>query len=173
MGRAALAVEKTELSAMIHKLESENTFTNPTELFIKVAQTDWAKGICNTLGVKKGLGPSSVYQYVKKYGIEIRTKKGKKGRVKGFGGSSNRTSRGDKIANNPEINKAIATLAKSVPQTDNYKSRIDKIKKGSMKAAVMLNCQECYCFAGGHQTCNVYTCPLLPINMLIWPRKSE
>lgn len=173
MGRAALAVEKTELSAMIHKLESENTFTNPTELFIKVSETEWAKGICNTLGTKKGLGPSSVYQYVKKYGIEIRTKKGKKGRTKGFGGSSNRTSRGDKIANNPEINKAIAILSKSVPQTDNYRSRVDKIKNGSMKAAVTLNCQECCCFQGGHQDCQVYTCALLPINMLIWPRKSK
>lgn len=173
MGRSKLVVAKHELEAVINKLESENTFTNPSELYIKVSETDWAKSIRNSLGVKRGLNPSSVYQRVKELGIQIKTLKGKRGRVKGFGHSGVRTSRSDKMSNNPEITKALSILAKSVPQTDNYKARVAKIKAGSMKAAVTLNCQECYNFAGGHQSCDVYTCALLPINMLIWPRNSS
>lgn len=173
MGRSKLVVAKHELEAVIHKLESEHTFTNPSELYIKVSETDWAKGIRNSLGIKKGLNPSSVYQRVKELGIQIKTLKGKRGRVKGFGPTGVRTSRSEKMSNNPEITKALSILAKSVPQTDNYKARVAKIKGGSMKAAVTLNCQECYNFAGGHQSCDVYTCALLPINMLIWPRDKN
>lgn len=173
MGRSKLVVDKNELEAVINKLESENTFTNPSELYIKVSETDWAKCVVNSLGVKKGFNPSSVYQRVKELGIQIKTLKGKRGRVKGFGPNVTRTSRGEKISGNPEINKALTILSKSVPQTDNFRARIAKIRAGSMKAAVMLNCQECYNFAGGHQSCDVCTCALLPINMLIWPRDKN
>lgn len=173
MGRSKLVVAKHELEAVIHKLESENTFTNPSELYIKVSETDWAKGIVNSLGVKKGLNPSSVYQRVKELKIQIKTLKGKRGRVKGFGLTGVRTSRSEKMSNNPEITKALNVLAKSVPQTDNYKARVAKIRAGSMKAAVTLNCQECCCFTREHMLCDVYTCALLPINMLIWPRDKN
>lgn len=137
-GRIKLEVNKAEFQKVVTDLEAKQVFANPSHLWKAVEETDWAKN-----QTPRPLTAAVVYARAKELGIVSKTPPGKKG-----GGSNNpnfgKGPKGPRIPRSEKFKKFDKTfeiMAKEVPEQ--YRHLIDKIKKGSMKAALKLKCLDC------------------------------
>lgn len=175
MGRSPLIVKKDELQKVINDLEASRQFRNQQELFLAVQESDWGKNVRNANYRVKGIKAPVVYNKIREFDIVLKTPKGKKGRT--VGQVVNRTNRSEKMAKNPEIQRALKQLRDDVDTLGDNKERlngvIDKIEGGSIVHAVRLKCMECRGYEGtDYKQCNA-VCPLRPVNLIIWPRDNS
>lgn len=175
MGRSPLIVKKEELQKIVSELEATRTFTNQQELFLAVSESEWGKNVRNANWRVKGIQPAVVYNKIRELGVTVKTPKGRKGRVAGQ--VVNRTARADKMKRK-DIQKAVADVRKDINlyPGDNakYMRIVDKVAEGSLKDAIKLKCMECRGYEGtDYKECKSTGCPLLPINLMFWPRNAE
>ena len=167
MARVALVIEKTELSEIIQKVESENNgpFPNRSALAQAVAETDWAQNVKDAKDRVKGASSAVIQARIRELGIEPQTPVGKRGRPAGVpmpaGAHTNRTSRSEKFQA-PKIAKYFSNLKKAQPD-ERTKNLAERAAKGSMAAAVKLKCIECVGYEDVSKRvgqCGVKTCSL-------------
>jgi ribosomal protein L44E len=156
MGRRTILVDKIKLQNIINKLEDEQEFATRGQLCETVAKKyTTQEGIHITSSV--------VYLRIKEFGIEIKTQPGKRGR----GGLPNRISgnetkripRKEKFKTNPTIQIALAKINKATPER--FRPMAERIRKGSMKAALQLKCLDCSDYSTTEvKRCGCNDCPL-------------
>jgi hypothetical protein len=143
--RVKLEVDKRLLAYHVARLEDSQEFSNLSALYEAVAATDWAKSH------PKPLTAPVVGLRIKEFGIQTKTKPGKRGRPLGFS-PGNRGVRRKK-------NFSVEPLAKVTPSK--YHSLVDRIAGGSKAAALKLMCLECSAYQVSEvKYCPVKTCPL-------------
>jgi ribosomal protein L44E len=155
MGRRTILVDKIKLQNIINRLEEEQEFTTQGQLCEAAAEKYTAQE-----GIK--ITSSVVYLRIKEFGIEIKTKSGKRGR----GGLPNRgnneikrISRKEKFQANPTIQIALAKINKATPER--FRPMAERIRKGSMKAALQLKCLDCSDYSTTEvKRCGCNDCPL-------------
>jgi hypothetical protein len=155
MARTKLEVSKEELQAVIDKLEGEREFANPSELWMAVENTEWAKGM-----EPRPLKAATVYQRAKELGCIIKTKPGKKGRQAGVPrGEVNRVSRAEKISKIPGSEDYFSRLRQFTPPR--FLPLVDRIEAGSRSAANKLMCIQCCAYEVKEvKFCQSKACPL-------------
>lgn len=153
--KVAIPIDTVRLQKEIELAEANNKFSNQSELFQYIANTEWAKKT-----YKKPLSPAVLYLRYKQDALIVKTPKGKRGRAAGT--TVNRTLRKDKLVQNPNFDKNIEILKRDNPTA--IKS-IDKLAGGSLKHAVRVQCLNC---SGGCKKlasqCNVISCALYLFN---------
>jgi hypothetical protein len=158
MGGKRITIDKAKFIQTVNDLEASNTYANMFALQQAVADSQYGKEI--------GISNINVYQYLKKWDVQLKTQKGKKG-----GGLARlhdktnvvRLSRAEKISSDPkavewfnEVSKALRAIHKV-----RYEGLIQKIKNGSLKARISANC--IICTNGYHaeiKFCSCTDCPL-------------
>lgn len=150
MPKTELQVDEKELRQAIKDAEDNNTFANHAELFSFVSQSDWAENHS-----PKPVTPSIVMLRVKKYGIELKTPKGKRGFPKGL-----KTTRTRKKSNPASDN---ADLVESAPPE--FKPMVLKILETNSKVGrLKLMCLQCVNWDRKEvKLCDITSCPLHPI----------
>jgi hypothetical protein len=175
MGRSALIVREGELQATVTALEVKQEFSNIGELCKAVSESDYGRGIKNSRMQVKGISPAKVYQCLNEFKISFKTKAGRRGRV--AGSTVNRTSRSDKLAGNKLVENWKCGMNKVVnlPEVpDRFAKVVDRVASGSFRAGVMLACANCHGFEGStYKSCASTTCPILPLNVLLWPQRGK
>ena len=136
MPRTKLEVSKEELQAIIDQMESEREFSNPSELWLAIENTEWAKAM-----QPRPLKMATIYQRVKEFGCTIKTLPGKKGRQSGEVARGTRISRAEKLSKTPGSEDYFAQLRKITPQR--FLPLVDRIENGSRSAANKLMCIQC------------------------------
>lgn len=175
MGRSALLIKKESLQDTVTALEASREFANIAELCQAVADSDWGKSVKNSKMIIKGISPQKVYQSLGEHRIVFKTKPGKRGNVKGA--TVNRVSRKEKLSKKPEVKEWQRCMHKvaDLPEVpDRIHNVVDKVAAGSFKHGVALACMNCQGFEGtAYKSCTSKTCPLLPLNLIIWPNRKE
>lgn len=118
-------------------------------------------------GKEIGISTINVYQYIKKWNIQIKTQKGKRGDgLVRLHDKTNvvRLSRAEKLQNNPKALEWFDRVSKSLRKlhSSRYEGLIQKIRNGSLKARIAANC--ILCSGGYHEeikNCACDDCPLL------------
>ena len=184
MGRGpSIAIDKNELQAVVNKLENpsgsveqgkgkkgkkttETTpivspYTTRSALFAAIAASEWGQ----QQAAKGGkMNPQNIYNWVNKYGIQMITPVGKKGRQKGQkveGGG-----RKKKGFNQAFYDKLIKDLERHGERANTKSNRnLAKLAaSGNRTAAVKLKCKECNGYESKVNTliqdCNSVACPL-------------
>lgn len=144
VAKQAIQVDKIELQSVIEKLEKENTFQNRSALWSAVEETEFAKN-CNP----RPLTGQVAMLLAKKWNINISTPLGKRGFTSG------------NVPKNTVKKKRISlkTVAFKVPEQ--YEPVLNKLKNGSLKAAIKLKCLECSNWTPKEiRECPVVACPL-------------
>ena len=156
MGRRTILVDKIKLQNIINILEEEREFTTRGQLCEATAEKYTTQE-----GIK--ITSSVVYLRIKEFGIEIKTKPGKRGRgglpnrVKGS--EAKRIPRKEKFQANPLIQIALAKINKATPER--FRPMAERIRKGSMKAALQLKCLDCSDYSTTEvKWCGCNDCPL-------------
>lgn len=167
MARVKLEIPSHELQKAIEEAEKNGPFENRSKLHDAVAATDWAKNF-----QPKPVTASVVGLRIAEFGLECKTPKGKRGRRPGqkIGGNGpvNRTSRKEKFAANPQIKSHFDEMDEHIVRVcdnpDRWLSLNNKARKGSVTAAIKLNCAACMGFdnvASMVRGCTARgTCPL-------------
>ncbi len=155
MGRIKIEVDKATLVQTIGELESKQTFPNQNSLFQAVSETQWA--------VKNNITAAVIALRVREFNIELKTPKGKRGRAKLTpeqiaNMQANRGTRTPRSEKFKRFGKHFKELAVVFPDKE---KTVQRIRQGSMKAAVALKCYDC----SGHSSaeikaCEVTSCPL-------------
>lgn len=161
MGRASIVIKKEELEKEIVLAESQNTFDNQSRLFEFICQTDWAKTIKDSLGRPKAITPINIYQRIKEFKIPLKTVAGKKG--VGILACKTRVRRQKSYPKN---------FLSSVPKE--YSSLANRVKSGSLKAAIKMKCLECSNYQPKEvKHCPCTDCPLYPFLQRADPKILE
>lgn len=151
MGKKKIPVKKSELEAVINELEANNTYSAESHLFAAVAETEWAK--------RQKITAPVVYLRVREYKIQLKTQVGKRGMMpKGVRPPRQKSllTRAQKFAKYAHI---FAAMLKEYPRQLHVK--INRIRKGSMKAAIAVKCLDCSGFYGREvKWCPCKTCAL-------------
>lgn len=159
MPRPTVLIDKDQLTHVITMLESASAYGNMSALCKAVCETEWAKGVKNSVGKTVDLQPQVVYNRIQEFAIAVKTQPGKKGRSKGFKPTGTRKPRSERFSTNKLVSDAIDTLRKNVPH--GHKKLVDKLAAGSLKAAVKLKCLDCVAYVPGEigtESCR--SCPL-------------
>lgn len=146
MSRPSIPVDKNRLAAAIATCEAKTQYTTRQQLWQDVAL---AYG---------SVSPAWVYLRAEELKLPVKTPKGKKGRQKGDKVVTGvKTTRSEKFAKNNTILKAFDSLEKEVKQEQKgrFLPIFQRVKAGSMKAAVKLKCLDCTCY----QTTEIKYCP--------------
>ena len=148
MARTPIAVDSQELQRVINELEEKHNFSNLSELYNAIAETEFAKN-CKP----RPLSAQVAMIRIKEYNLSVRTQRGQKGKPSGL------TSVNRGVRRNRQIPLEIVQELR-----DNYKEQlglVEKIAKGSLKAALTLKCIDC---SGGSKKevarCTITSCPL-------------
>jgi len=167
VSKKTIIIDKPLFLQIIQTLENETAFSNRSGLFEQVANHYNAQ---KNAGLKE-ITASVVYLRVKDWSIELKTPKGKRGRVKGapvpegFGGKGKR-SRKEKFAKKPWIHQnyeAIRKELRSDEKTLRFLPVVDRAEAGSVTAMVKLNCLQCCCWETTEiKHCNS-VCAFLPV----------
>jgi hypothetical protein len=137
MARTKLEINKVEFQTLVTALEAKQTFANPSHLWKAVEDSAWAKQ-----QQPRALTASVAFARAKELGIVSVTPPGKKGR----GGNPNLGNyvRGPRIPRSQKMKafgESFTIMREEVPEQ--YQGLIDKIEKGSIKAAIKLKCLDC------------------------------
>lgn len=145
-GRKPIAINKEELTALIAAVESSEQFTSRNALWVAVANTAKAKEI--------GLSQQVAMLRAKEWGIEPKTPRGMRGRVKGqvVPQTGKRKSKRMSLT-------IINTLKAAFPE--HRHGLVHRAAKGSLTAAVRLKCLDC-CNqdVDSIRQCTIVACPL-------------
>ena len=104
---------------------------------------------------------------IKEWAIPILTKPGKRGgpmtkahkAALAKGRKMGRTSRADKFKANESVCAALNVLEKNTPER--FHSLVEKVREGSMSAAVKLNCLDCSGYITAEvRLCQIKQCPM-------------
>lgn len=159
-GRKKLNINREAFQRVVTELESQREFTNPTELWQAVEQTEWAKGL-----EPRPLTAAVAYLRAKEFGIITKTKPGKRGGrmteeriARMHEGKRTRRSRAEKMGSfSPTFNE----MRKEYPKT--LLPLIDRAERGSLRAAITLKCLDCSGFVRAEaRNCQVTGCSLYP-----------
>lgn len=160
MGRVAKIIEKDKLENIIKKLESENTYTTRSQLFMEVADK-----YSNLYGVS--FSHSCAAQRAKQYGIEIKTQMGERGaHLKGGNADALKKWRetGEVQIKTAKGNADSLIKLYSTEENGKYLKLAKKVKRGSLKSAICLKCLECSNYKKEEiKNCPITTCALFPI----------
>jgi len=146
MPRTKVEIDKSELVAVINRLETSSKFNTRTDL-------------SNAIAKELNISPAVVLLRIKEFNIEPKTPKGKRGRQKG-------TSLTEEQKKAMQAGRSKSKTAINVENLRKYfpKSRsglIDKIEKGSLTAAVKAKCLDCCSFDTNEiKNCACVSCPL-------------
>lgn len=143
MPRPTVLIEKSELQSVVTAAENAQEFTNLSALCQYVCTTEWAKKLKNSSGNAVDLHHQVVYNRLKEFGIVTKTKAGKRGNsnLAGNTGPRERKPRAEKFAVNKLVKATFQELRKETPTA--HQKIIDRMEKGSLKAAVRLMCLQC------------------------------
>ena len=148
-------VDRKALKASILAVESNGPKSNRTALYEEVANHYNA-----AVNPAKFLTHSVVGLRIKEWKLTVETPVGKRGRsamtedqkAAMAAGRGNRRGRGEKFAANNAIVSSLNEMEKNTPER--FLPIVEKIKAGSMSAAVRLHCLEC----SGFVTSEVRNC---------------
>jgi hypothetical protein len=142
-GRAAVEIDEDKLKEAVVLAEKDGPLANLTTLWSRVAE------IYQDL-TDVPITTSVVYLRVNSLGLTLKTQKGKKGLNGGFakGRPPGGTSRRSKFAKSPVAQLSVAAMKEMLinNNAERYMPLVDRIAKGSMKAAVRFNCLQCVAF---------------------------
>lgn len=145
MAKKAIVLDQKEFQEVISSLEKENNFTSRSALWKAIEQTDFAKNC-----VPRPLSSQVAMLKAQEFKLTISTPIGKRGAVKGEARHNKR--------------KVSLSLVDDVKVPDKYNSLLQRLKNGSLKAAIKLKCLECSCWVSKEVgLCKVNACPLFPI----------
>jgi hypothetical protein len=176
MGRASLVIDYQKLQSEIDDVEANGAKENYTLLCQAVHELDSIfdssshSGCCKTTKHRPlPIHSQQVYQALAAKKVIAKTQPGKRGRTAGV--TVKRTTKAEKFADNPEIMKVLNKLEKDVPEA--YRALFERAKNGSIKAFLQLKCYYCYGFSRAAKSCTCSMCPLLAMNMMMWPNRSK
>jgi hypothetical protein len=154
MGRASVVVDKDTLQQLINDYESRNTYKNQSHLF-----KDIALAYGGTIG--RSLSPAWVLVKVQELGLQVKTEKGRKGKIKGEGPPVGvRRSRGDKLTGHSSL-KLLRQEMLHDQRAHKYLPLLTRVEKGSLKSAIKLNCIYCSNWQPNEvRHCKCETCPM-------------
>lgn len=157
MGRRTIPVDKKLLEKSIKKCESSQKFSSQSKLWDAVAE-DYNKN-----QEVEQINAGVVRLRALTWEIPIQTPQGRKGTTKQNNispvSSADRTTRKEKFAASPAAIRSINAMRKDIPSA--YRSVVEKIAEGSMKAAVKLKCLDCCNYDKVEiRECEAYSCPL-------------
>jgi len=150
MARIKLEIPKDELQRTINQVESSHPngqFENRSLLHDAVADTDWAKNFD-----PKPVTASVVCLRIAELNIDCKTPKGKRGRSGGFSGPPRdvkRITRRQKYKLNPQLEDHFNKLEEYIKSQgcgETWLRTLQKVRKGSVKAMIRLNCAACMGF---------------------------
>jgi len=161
MARVKIQVDQAELTRAIEIVEAAGPLVNRDQLHKAVAASDWAKNY-----TPKPITASVVALRIKEFGIEPKTPLGRRctSRVASDGQTvpTRAKTKAEKMAT-PRAIEIFNHLAENAPQS--FQLTIERARKGSMAAAVRLNCAACMGFesvASNVRDCSSRSCPLWP-----------
>jgi ribosomal protein S17 len=154
VGGPRIKIDEAKFVATVHELESKNTYRNMFELQKAVANSSY--------GMELGINPPNVYQYIRKYKIQLKTKAGKVGdsllavRL----APTIRMSKAEQWKNNPEATEWLAAMRQEIEGTcrdiepdgsikvnknklNRFRKILTKAENGSVKALIAANCIQC------------------------------
>ncbi len=155
-----LEVDRDELQRIVSELENQQTFPNPSALWKAVEETNWAKTY-----QPRPFTASVAYDRAKELGIQYRTTPAKRGigiilseeqRAAMLAARKNRKPRAEKMKT---FATTFAELRKHSPTR--YLPLVDQAEKGSLRAAIKLNCLEC----SNYHMVEVKLCPVVACAM--------
>ena len=148
-GRKAIEVDPIKFQQVIDDLENRQTFESWTRLFDAVAQTEWARSF------PRPLTAQTARLRAEALGIRVKTPKGKSCINMVRPPKSTRSKR--------KVDPAtVERIRDGFPS--HFRSIVDRIGKGSLKAAVKAKCLECSAFQVSEiKHCTVTLCPLFPV----------
>lgn len=172
MGGPRIFVDENRFRATIAELENKTSFNSMYELQEAVANSEYGSSISIT--------PANVYNYIRKWGIQLKTKAGKPGcgLAKVHTAGVVRIPRGEKWKEDTKAQewisdvrvhmKGLCTNITGVNKTSVDKQKLgrinkmcDKLESGSLKAAIALMCVSCCAGEIGEvKCCNITSCPL-------------
>lgn len=156
MAKTKLEINKNELQKLVTELEAKQVFANPSHLWKAVEASDWAKGL-----QPRPLTASVAYARAKELGIIFKTIPGKKGGGNPNLGSAPRGPRVPRSQKMKKFSKTFSLMRKEVPEQ--YQYLIEKVEKGSMKAALKMKCLDCSAWDMSEvRNCVCTGCPLFP-----------
>lgn len=145
MAKKAIVLDTVTFQHVISTLEKENNFSSRSALWKAVEETTWAK-TC----VPRPLTSQVAMLKAQEFKLTINTPLGRRGAVKG------------EVRHNKR--KVSLSLIDDVKVPDKYNSLLERLKKGSLKAAIKLKCLECSCWVSKEVgLCKVNACPLFPV----------
>ena len=167
MAKTATPVNKESLVAAINEAEKNGPLKNQSVLWKEAAK------LYNEVfkdDIFKAISHSVVMLRARDWDVEIKTPAGRRGgpltdehKAAMAAGRGSRTSRSEKFASNDSVQEAFAAMQQMLETNDasRFSSLVDKIKKGSMRAAVQLNCLQCCAFQTKEvRLCGCQECPL-------------
>jgi hypothetical protein len=162
MAKKTVEVDRNKLELAIEKAEVNGPLGNLNLLWEAVTE------FYNKSYPPTQITKSVVMLRVNQWGLQVKTKAGKKGRTAGVSlteeqklamKAGRKTSRKEKFANDPVISAGLEQLGKQVPER--WSNLVEKLKNGSMKAAVTLNCLDCTAYQPKEiKLCTCTSCPL-------------
>jgi hypothetical protein len=164
MARIKAEVDKAKLQAAINKAEANGPLAN------RLALWKAAIAIYNADGVPVQINTTVAYLRFVEMGLTCVTPVGKKGRqgpmtdelkakMKEARAAAPRLSRATKMAAIPDAQKHFDAMAAVTPSQ--YKGLLERVKKGSLTAAIKLMCVQCMGFEKKHVwDCRGFTCPM-------------
>jgi hypothetical protein len=157
-----LEVGRDELQRIVTELESKQTFPHPSALWKAVEETQWAKSY-----QPRPVTAAVAYGRAKELGIRYQTSPAKRGigivlseqqRAAMQAARKNRKPRAEKMR---AFARTFADLRKLSPPR--YLPLVDQAEKGSLRAAIKLNCLECSNFQVSEvKSCPVVFCAMFP-----------
>ncbi len=158
MGRTTIVFEQDKLTSAIASVEARETFPSRDAMFSKAIQS--YKEEFGGLNADR-LTNILVYQRVKQWNIPLKTAAGKKGRVAGVKVECKQRE------GIPSSNKGIVALLGQI-KTDappemrgRLNDLVTRMQKGSLKAAIKLNCLSCANFQREEvKHCECFECPM-------------
>lgn len=149
-GRKPITLDKQEFQGVVSALEAMNNFSNRTQLWQAVEDSQWAK-----TREPRPLTAQVAMMKAEELGLEIKTVKGKRGRSKGQGPVAS-AGRRKKV-----FSLEVLTQGVPVEERAGLAKTLAKAASGSLKARVKLNCLNCVNYQKGEvASCEIKTCPM-------------
>lgn len=131
-GRKPIEINREEFQGVVSTLEQERVFATRTELWAAVEASQWA-----LTRVPRPLTAQVALLKAEELGIEVKTEKGKRGKVKGCGPVSV-GGRKKKVFSPVNIRRAIP-----VEMRASLEKAVQRAANGSLKARIKLMCLDC------------------------------
>lgn len=131
-GRKPIEINREEFQGVVSTLEQERVFATRTELWAAVEDSAWAKG-----RIPRPLTAQVALLKAEELGIEVKTEKGKRGKVKGCGPVSV-GGRKKKVFSPDNIRSGIP-----VEMRASLEKAVQRAANGSLKARIKLMCLDC------------------------------